>query len=130
MSRFLDLVNERVVVYDGATGTNLQGLDLTADDYGGPELEGCVDILSVTRPDVIADLHESFFRVGSDVVETNTFGAFAVPLGEYGIPERAHELCLASARIAREVASGYDGLVAGSMGPGTKSPSLLSLIHI
>src|SRR4029453_2894389 len=103
MSRFLDLLNEPVAVYDGATGTNLQGLDLTADDYGGPELEGCVDILSVTRPDVIAALHESFFPVGPDVVETNTFGAFAVPLGEYGIPERAHELCLASARIAREV---------------------------
>jgi 5-methyltetrahydrofolate--homocysteine methyltransferase len=124
MSRFLDLVNERVVVYDGATGTNLQELGLTADDFGGPELEGCTDILSMTRPDVIADLHESFFRVGSDVVETNTFGAFAVPLGEYDIPERAHEICLASARIAREVASGYDGFVAGSMGPGTKSPSL------
>jgi 5-methyltetrahydrofolate--homocysteine methyltransferase len=124
MSRFLDLVNERVVVYDGATGTNLQELGLTADDYGGPELEGCTDVLSVTRPDVIADLHESFLRVGSDVVETNTFGAFAVPLGEYGIPERAHEICVASARIARDVASGYDGFVAGSMGPGTKSPSL------
>ena len=124
MSRFLDLVNERVVVYDGATGTNLQELGLTADDFGGPDLEGCTDILSVTRPDVIADLHESFFRVGSDVVETNTFGAFAVPLGEYDIPERAHEICVASARIAREVASGYDGFVAGSMGPGTKSPSL------
>jgi 5-methyltetrahydrofolate--homocysteine methyltransferase len=124
MSRFLDLVNERVVVYDGATGTNLQELGLSADDFGGPDLEGCTDILSVTRPDVIADLHESFFRVGSDVVETNTFGAFAVPLGEYGIPERAHEICLASARIAREVAAGYGGFVAGSMGPGTKSPSL------
>jgi 5-methyltetrahydrofolate--homocysteine methyltransferase len=124
MSRFLDLVNERVVVYDGATGTNLQELGLTADDYGGPDLEGCTDILSVTRPDVIADLHESFFRVGSDVVETNTFGAFAVPLGEYAIPHRAHEICLAAARVAREVADGYGGFVAGSMGPGTKSPSL------
>jgi 5-methyltetrahydrofolate--homocysteine methyltransferase len=124
MSRFLDLVNERVVVFDGATGTNLQELGLTADDYGGPHFEGCVDLLSVTRPDVIAELHESFFRAGSDVVETNSFGAFAVPLGEYGIPERAHEVSLASARIAREVADGYGGLVAGSMGPGTKSPSL------
>jgi 5-methyltetrahydrofolate--homocysteine methyltransferase len=124
MSRFLDLVNERVVVYDGATGTNLQELGLTADDYGGPELEGCTDILSVTRPDVIADLHESFFRAGADVVETNSFGAFAVPLGEYAIPERAHEVSLASARVAREVADGYGGFVAGSMGPGTKSPSL------
>ncbi len=124
MSRFLDLVNERVVVYDGATGTNLQELGLTADDFGGPELEGCTDILSVTRPDVIAELHESFFRAGSDVVETNSFGAFAVPLGEYDIPERAHEISLASARVAREVADGYGGFVAGSMGPGTKSPSL------
>ncbi|HEX6567582.1 MAG TPA: homocysteine S-methyltransferase family protein, partial [Acidimicrobiales bacterium] len=124
MSRFLDLVNERVVVYDGATGTNLQELGLTADDFGGPQFEGCVDLLSITRPDVIAELHDSFFRVGSDVVETNTFGAFAVPLGEYGIPGRAHEICVASARIAREVADGYGGLVAGSMGPGTKSPSL------
>src|SRR5262249_25029526 len=119
MSRFLDLVRERVVVYDGATGTNLQELGLDADDFGGHQFEGCVDLLSVTRPDVIADLHESFFRAGSDVVETNSFGAFAVPLGEYGIPERAHEISLASARIAREVADGYGGLVAGSMGPRT-----------
>ncbi|HEX2563712.1 MAG TPA: homocysteine S-methyltransferase family protein, partial [Acidimicrobiales bacterium] len=124
MTRFLDLVNERVVVYDGATGTNLQELGLTADDFGGPQFEGCTDLLSVTRPDVIAELHESFFRVGSDVVETNSFGAFAVPLNEYGIPDRAHEISLASARIAREVADGYQGFVAGSMGPGTKSPSL------
>ena len=123
-SRFLDLLDERVVVFDGATGTNLQELGLTADDFGGPQFEGCTDILSVTRPDVIAELHESFFRAGCDVVETNSFGAFAIPLGEYGIPERAHEICLASARVAREVADGYGGLVAGSMGPGTKSPSL------
>ena len=124
MSPFIDLVNERVVVYDGATGTNLQELGLTADDFGGAQFEGCTDLLSVTRPDVIAELHESFFRVGSDVVETNSFGAFAVPLNEYGIPDRAHEISLASARIAREVADGYQGFVAGSMGPGTKSPSL------
>jgi 5-methyltetrahydrofolate--homocysteine methyltransferase len=124
MSRFLDLVKERVVVYDGATGTNLQELGLDADDFGGHQFEGCVDLLSVTRPDVISDLHESFFRAGCDVVETNSFGAFAVPLNEYAIPERAHEICLASARLAREVADGYGGLVAGSLGPGTKSPSL------
>jgi 5-methyltetrahydrofolate--homocysteine methyltransferase len=124
MSRYLDLANERVVVFDGATGTNLQELGLTADDYGGHELEGCTDILSVTRPDVIADLHQSFFEAGADVVETNSFGAFGPPLGEYGIEDRAHEISFASARVAREVADGYGGLVAGSMGPGTKSPSL------
>jgi 5-methyltetrahydrofolate--homocysteine methyltransferase len=124
MSRFLDLVNERVVVYDGAFGTYIQELGLTADDFGGPEFEGCNEILAVTRPDVIAAMHEAHLRAGADVVETASFGGFAVPLGEYGIPERAHEISLASARIAREVADGYGGLVAGSMGPGTKSPSL------
>src|SRR5689334_20808101 len=106
MSSFLDLVAERVVVYDGATGTNLQTLGLTADDFGGPDLEGCTDLLSVTRPDVIRDLHDSFFRVGCDIVETNSFGAFAIPLAEYGIAERSHEISLASARLAREVADG------------------------
>jgi 5-methyltetrahydrofolate--homocysteine methyltransferase len=123
-SRYLDLVAERVVVFDGATGTNLQEVGLTADDFGGPELEGCTDILPVTRPDAIAHLHDEFFRCGVDVVETDTFGAFAVPLGEYGIADRAHELNLAAARLAREVADGHGGLVAGSMGPGTKFASL------
>src|SRR5918995_4286545 len=124
MRTFLDLVNERVVVYDGAFGTYVQELGLTADDFGGQQFEGCNEILAVTRPDVIAGMHEAHFRAGADVVETATFGAFAVPLGEYGIPERAHEISLAAARIAREVADGHGGFVAGSMGPGTKSPSL------
>src|ERR671918_78784 len=124
MRDFLDLVNERVVVYDGAFGTYVQELGLTADDFGGPQFEGCNEILAVTRPDVIAGMHEAHFRAGADVVETATFGAFAVPLGEYGIPERAHEISLAAARIAREVADGHGGFAAGSMGPGTKSPSL------
>jgi 5-methyltetrahydrofolate--homocysteine methyltransferase len=124
MSRFLDLINERVVVYDGAFGTYVQELGLTADDFGGPHLEGCNEMLCLTRPDVIAGMHEAHFRAGADVVETASFGAFAVPLAEYGIPERTHEICLASARIAREVADGHGGFVAGSMGPGTKSPSL------
>jgi 5-methyltetrahydrofolate--homocysteine methyltransferase len=124
MSRFMDLVRERVVVYDGAFGTFVQTLGLTADDFGGPELEGCNEMLCITRPDVIEAMHESMFRAGADVVETASFGSFAVPLAEYDIPERAHELSLASAQIARRVADGYDGLVAGSIGPGTKSPSL------
>jgi 5-methyltetrahydrofolate--homocysteine methyltransferase len=124
MSDFLDLVNERVVVYDGAFGTYVQELGLTADDFGGPQLEGCNEILVLTRPDVIADMHDAHFRAGADVVETATFGAFAVPLGEYGIADKAHEISVAAARIAREVAAGHGGLVAGSMGPGTKSPSL------
>ncbi|WP_421119155.1 methionine synthase [Aquihabitans daechungensis] len=128
-SPFLDLVAERVVVYDGATGTWLQTQDLSLDDYGGEAMEGCTDILGVTRPDVIAALHSAYFEVGADVVETNTFGAFGVPLGEYDIAERSHEIALANARIAREVADGFSTpdrkrYVAGSLGPGTKAPSL------
>jgi len=128
-SPFLSAVNERVVVFDGATGTNLQLRNLTMDDYGGPSLEGCTEILCITRPDVIAELHASFFEVGVDVVETNSFGSFSVVLNEYQIPEKAHELSLVSAQIARSVASDFatDGRprwVAGSMGPGTKLPSL------
>jgi len=129
MTSFLDTLQERVVVFDGATGTNLQPLPLGPDDFGGAHLEGCLEILAVTRPDVIADLHRSFFDVGVDAVETDTFGAFPVVLTEYGIPERTFELNQAAARIAKEVASGYSTpdrprWVVGSMGPGTKLPSL------
>ncbi|MDQ2650685.1 MAG: homocysteine S-methyltransferase family protein, partial [Actinomycetota bacterium] len=123
-SRYLDLAKEKVVVYDGAFGTYVQALDLGPDDFGGEHFEGCTDLLVVTRPDVIAGMHEAFFNIGVDVVETASFGAFAVPLAEYGIPERAHELNVAAATIAREVASGHGGLVAGSIGPGTKFASL------
>ncbi|MDP8953741.1 MAG: homocysteine S-methyltransferase family protein, partial [Actinomycetota bacterium] len=126
---YLEAVRERVVVFDGATGTNLQLRELGPDDFGGPALEGCNEILAVTRPDVVAELHASFFEVGCDVVETNTFGAFSVPLGEYGIEDRTVELNLAAARIARSVADDFatparPRWVAGSMGPGTKFPSL------
>src|SRR5690606_908801 len=117
---YLERVAERVVVYDGAFGTYVQTLGLGPDDFGGEAYEGCNELLCVTRPDVIAGMHEAFFEVGVDVVETASFGSFAVPLAEYGIADRAHELNVAAARIAREVADGYDGLVAGSIGPGTK----------
>ena len=127
--RLPDALRERVLVFDGAAGTNLQTAGLTLDDFGGPELEGCNEILNVTRPDVIAGLHDSFFAVGCDAVETNTFGAFSIVLAEYAIPERAFELARSGAAIAREVADGYaaDGrprFVVGSIGPGTKLPSL------
>ena len=124
MKSYLDAVRERVVILDGATGTNLQRMELTADDFGGPQFEGCNEILVDTRPDAIAELHKSFFEVGSEVVETNSFGSLSYTLGEYGIAERAHELNVKAARIAREVADGYGGWVAGSIGPGTKFPSL------
>ena len=116
-------------MYDGATGTWLQTQNLTADDFGGDALEGCNEYLGITRPDVVRALHAAYFDVGADVVETNTFGSFAIPLGEYDMPERAHEITLANARLAREVADDYSTadrkrFVAGSMGPGTKFASL------
>ena len=129
MSTYLDAVRQRVVIYDGATGTNLQLRNLTADDFGGPAFEGCNEILVDTRPDVIADLHRSFFEVGSEVVETDSFGSLSITLDEYGIADRAYELNRKAAEIAKEVAHGFTTpdtprWVAGSIGPGTKFPSL------
>ena len=124
VERYVDAVRERVVVFDGAAGTNLQLRDLTADDFGGPALEGCPEVLCATRPDVVRDLHRSFFDVGVDAVETNSFGVMPWVLAEYGIAHRCEELANSSARLAREVADGYGGWVAGSLGPGTKIASL------
>ncbi len=101
----------------------------SARDFGGEALEGCNEMLCVTRPDVVRELHRSFLDVGVDVVETNSFGSLPLVLAEYKIAERAEELARASARLAKEVASGYSTadrprFVAGSMGPGTKLPTL------
>src|SRR3954464_3651065 len=123
-SRYLDLIDERVVIYDGAFGTYMQEQGLTADDFGGHDLEGCNELLVLTRPDLITQMHDAFFSVGVDVVETATFGAFAVPLAEYDIADKTYEINLKGAQIAREVADGHNGYVAGSIGPGTKFSSL------
>ncbi|WMX44567.1 methionine synthase [Streptomyces roseicoloratus] len=118
----------RVVVADGAMGTMLQAADPTMDDFR--QLEGCNEILNVTRPDIVRSVHEAYFAVGVDCVETNTFGANLAALAEYGIEDRVHELSEAGARIARETADAFaarDGRprwVLGSMGPGTKLPTL------
>ncbi len=126
---YLDVVAERVVVFDGAFGTYIQDLGLSADDFGGPSLEGCNEHLVLTRPDAIAGMHAAFFAVGVDVVETATFGAFSTVLAEYALADKAFAINLDAARIARRVADDFaaDGrrrFVAGSMGPGTKLPSL------
>jgi 5-methyltetrahydrofolate--homocysteine methyltransferase len=126
MQSYLDAVRERVVVFDGATGTNLQLRHLGPDDFGGPALEGCNEMLVATRPDVVADLHRSFFDVGCDVVETDSFGSLPWVLAEYDLAERTRELATTAARIARDVAGPIGGgrWVAGSLGPGTKIASL------
>ncbi|MEU2429810.1 methionine synthase [Streptomyces sp. NPDC007861] len=118
----------RVVVADGAMGTMLQAQDPTLEDF--QNLEGCNEILNVTRPDIVRSVHEAYFEVGVDCVETNTFGANFAALGEYDIAERVYELSEAGARIAREAAdaftasTGRQRWVLGSMGPGTKLPTL------
>ncbi|WP_406252208.1 methionine synthase [Streptomyces atratus] len=118
----------RVVVADGAMGTMLQAQDPSLEDF--QNLEGCNEILNVTRPDIVRSVHEEYFAVGVDCVETNTFGANLAALGEYDIPERVFELSESGARIAREVAdeftasTGQQRWVLGSMGPGTKLPTL------
>ena len=126
---YLAALAQRVLIYDGATGTNLQLQDLHADDFGGESLEGCNEVLTVSKPESIERLHRSFLDVGVDVIETDSFGAFSVVLAEYGLAERAHELALASAEIARRTADDYASpgsprFVAGSIGPGTKFPTL------
>ncbi|MEV7089950.1 methionine synthase [Streptomyces sp. NPDC093085] len=118
----------RVVVADGAMGTMLQAQDPTMEDF--QDLEGCNEILNVTRPDIVRSVHEEYFAVGVDCVETNTFGANFAALAEYDIPERVDELSEKGAAIAREVAdeftatTGQQRWVLGSMGPGTKLPTL------
>ncbi len=118
---------ERVVVADGAMGTMLQAQDPTLDDFEGHE--GCNEVLNATRPDIVRAVHEEYFSVGVDAVETNTFGANLANLAEYGIEHRIRELAEAGARVAREVADGFSTpdrprWVIGSVGPGTKLPTL------
>lgn len=122
-------MNHRVVIADGAMGTMLQGRELSLEeDFLG--LEGCNEILNHTRPDVLADIHDAYFATGIDAVETNTFGANWSNLSDYGIDDRIEELARKGAEIARdraEAAEKTDGRmrwVLGSMGPGTKLPSL------
>ncbi|WP_288916725.1 methionine synthase, partial [uncultured Synechococcus sp.] len=118
-----------VLVFDGATGTSLQQMELTAVDFGGSALEGCNEILVRTRPDVVRAVHKQFLDAGCDVIETNTFGSTSLVLAEYDLENEAFELNRQAALLAREMADQYTTdqhprYVAGSMGPTTKLPSL------
>jgi len=123
----LDVARERVIIFDGAMGTAIQARHLTPDDYAGKD--GCVDLLSVTRPDVIREIHASYFAAGADIVETNSFGANRIVLAEYDIADRTYEINRAAAALAVSVAKDFSTpdrprWVSGSMGPGTKLPTL------
>ncbi|MDY0060416.1 MAG: methionine synthase [Myxococcota bacterium] len=121
------LFAEKVVVFDGGLGTMLQRADLTPDDFEGRE--GCFDVLVRTRPDVVAGVHEAYFRAGCDVVETDSFGGSRIVLAEYGLAAETYDLARRAAALAREVAHGCSTaarprFVCGSVGPGTRLPSL------
>ena len=127
MANFLDALKERIVVFDGAMGTNIQVQNLTPDDFGG--LDGCNEYLVITKPEAIEKVHAGFFEVGCDVIETDTFGSTSIVLAEYDIADKAYELNLKAAQLAKRVAADFSTndkprWVAGSMGPTTKLPSL------
>ncbi|MCZ7557813.1 MAG: homocysteine S-methyltransferase family protein [Bacteroidia bacterium] len=126
---FTDALKSRVLVFDGATGTNLQTQNLTAEDFGGPELEGCNEYLVISKPSAVEAVHRGFLEAGADIIETNSFGSTGIVLAEYNIAHLAYELNLKAASIARRMADSFSTpekprFVAGSIGPTTKLPSL------
>src|SRR3954462_694344 len=127
-SRYLDELKRRVLVFDGAMGTNIQRYNLTADDFGGKSLEGCNDHLVLTRPDVIQAIHESFLAVGCDVVETCTFQSTPRRLGEWGLGDKVRAINVGAAQLGRAACAKYSTperprFVAGSIGPTGMLPS-------
>jgi len=135
MPNLLDAIKERIVVFDGAMGTNLQVQNLTLDDFGGPRFEGCNENLLVTRPDAVEKVHAAFLDVGCDVVETNSFNGTPVDFAEYGIADQAYDMNVRAARLAKRIASDYSTAakprwVAGSMGPGRKLPTLGHISYV
>src|SRR5918997_4358739 len=107
MSDLLKTLNERVVIFDGAMGTNLQVQNLSVDDYGGAQFEGCPEYLLVTRPDAVERVHAGFLGVGCDVIETDSFGGISYVLDEYGIGPMAYDLNVKAAHLPRRVASDF-----------------------
>ena len=123
------LEERKILVIDGAMGTSIQSRNLEPEDFGGPEYEGCNEYLVVTRPDVIADIHQAFLDAGADILETNTFGSTSVVLAEYGLADQARRLNQEAAQLARQLADAASTpdkprFVAGSMGPTTKTISV------
>ncbi|MCC7308252.1 MAG: methionine synthase [Acidobacteria bacterium] len=129
MKRFQDLLIEKVIVFDGAMGTYLQSLELPIEEWGGPNFENCSENLLYTRPDAIEAVHNAFLEVGCDVIETNSFGGSEIVLKEFGIAEKTYDVNLRAAKLAKSVANDFSTaaqprFVAGSIGPGTKLPTL------
>lgn len=129
MSKFLDLLKEKIIVFDGAMGASLQSANLSIDDWGGPNFENCSENLLYTRPEVVERVHTSFLDIGCDVIETNSFGGSEVVLAEFGIADKTYDVNKKAAELAKRLANDYSTsnhprFVAGSIGPGTKLPTL------
>ncbi|HEY7295317.1 MAG TPA: homocysteine S-methyltransferase family protein, partial [Dehalococcoidia bacterium] len=123
----LQVLNERILIFDGAMGTAIQACNLGEDDFWGKE--GCNELITLSRPDVLRGIHAGYLAAGADVIETNSFGGTALVLGEYDLAERTYELNKAAAELACSVAAEFSTpdrprWVSGSMGPGTKLPTL------
>ncbi len=126
---YLNRDEKPLIIFDGGTGTSFQNLNLTADDFGGKELEGCNENLVLSSPKVVEKVHNSFLAAGCHVIETNTFGASSIVLDEYDIADKAYEINKNAALIAKKAAAKYGSIdkprfVAGSIGPTTKLPTL------
>jgi 5-methyltetrahydrofolate--homocysteine methyltransferase len=126
---FEQVLKEKIVVFDGAMGTNIQTQNLSADDFGGEYYNGCNEYLLVTKPSAIEKVHRDFLAAGVDVIETDTFGSSSIVLAEYGLQDRAYEISKLGAELAKKVAREFSTeehprFVAGSIGPTTKLPSL------
>ncbi|MCM3133070.1 methionine synthase [Paenibacillus polysaccharolyticus] len=124
-----DAIKQRILILDGAMGTMIQQVDLTSEDFGGDDLDGCNEMLVLTRPDLIQRIHEDYLEAGADLIETNTFGATSVVLAEYDIQDRAREINLEAARIAKAAVERFSTpesprYVVGAMGPTTKTLSV------
>ena len=124
-------LQRRIMIIDGAMGTQIQARELGPEDFGGTEYEGCNEYLNITRPDVISDIHRGYLEAGADIIETNTFGATAVVLAEYDLAEHARRINREAAEIARKIADQFSSdqlekprFVAGSMGPTTRTISV------
>ena len=132
MTSFREYLNRKekpIIIFDGGTGTSFQNLNLTAEDFGGKELEGCNENLVLSLPNVVEQVHNSFLEAGCHVIETNTFGASSIVLDEYNISKKAYEINKTAAQIAKKSANlftsiNYPRFVAGSIGPTTKLPTL------
>ena len=126
--RYLDALEERVLIYDGAMGTNLQEQKLTAEHFGGEQYNGCNDYLVISYPEAVERVHRSFLEVGVDVLETDTFRASRITLDEYSLGDQVIQINRKAAELARRLADEYSTpehprFVAGSIGPSGKLPS-------